>query len=270
VHPKQSDWDQFYAHLKQKTGLNLHDYKQQQMQRRILSMLEAREATDLTTFWKSLTADPKGIEWFLDKMAINTSELYRNPEKWVEMRSTILPSLLQGKKSLKCWSAGCSIGAEAYTLASILDAYFPGTHTILCSDIDKAALAQARSGRYGQFEMKCVPDDIRKKYFSEQDGQFEAKPSLKKYLKFEECNLLNDRFQTGFDLIMCRNVVIYFTEEAKNVLYERFNESLNPGGVLFVGCTERIGNARALGLESSLPFFYQKQNSGDQKWRNAS
>lgn len=268
--PKTSDWDKFYEQVKRKSGLDLTLYKPHQLQRRILAMVEQRNTKDLTEFWQNLATDPQGIAWFLDKLAINTSELYRNPEKWVEMRERILPDLLKDRKSIKAWSAGCSIGAEAYTLASILDSKFPGNHTILCSDIDQAAMDQAKAGSYSVGEMKCVPPDVAATYFDRVGDRFVAKSNLKKYVRFQTQNLLKDRFDTGFDLIMCRNVVIYFTDEAKATLYQRFFESLSPGGILFVGCTERIFNAQNLGYNSILPFYYQKSISGETKWRNAS
>lgn len=268
--PNASDWTQFYEQVKRKTGLDLTLYKPQQLQRRILAMAELRDTNNLADFWQSLAKDPQGVAWFLDKLAINTSELYRNPEKWVEMREKILPELLKGKRSIKAWSAGCSIGAEAYTLASILESKFPGNHSILCSDIDQAAMDQAKSGLYSTGEMKCVPPDIVANYFEKSGEKFQVKQNLRKYVKFQTQNLLKDKFDSGFDLIMCRNVVIYFTDEAKAELYQRFCDALAPNGILFVGCTERIFNAQNLGYNSILPFYYQKSISGETKWRNAS
>ncbi|MBS1706705.1 MAG: protein-glutamate O-methyltransferase CheR [Armatimonadetes bacterium] len=268
--PKESDWDVFYQAIKQKTGLDLYQYKPDQLRRRTLSMMETRGTATLADFWTSVQADPNGVSWFLDRMAINVSELYRNPEKWVEMKEKILPELLQNSNTLKVWSAGCSIGAEAHTLATQFEEYFQGRHTIIGTDIDKAALAQAQSGVYSVNDMKCVPLDIKKKYFLEEDGKFTAKPEIRKYLRFKEGDLLSDKFETGFDLIMCRNVVIYFTEPAKDVLYRKFFEALKPGGILFVGSTERIFQAKDIGFESTLPFYYKRPREKTALWRSAS
>lgn len=232
-------------------------------------MVGQQKLPDLDTFFMWLSKSEENMGWFLDKMAINVSELFRNPEKWRELEQVVLPELLTRSNRLKCWSAGCSYGAEAHSLAAILDAKFSGSHTILGTDIDFTALAQAQSGVFSKDDFRGVPEAY-KKYFTPTLDKYKATPSLAKYLTFKRQNILADRFDSGFDLIMCRNVVIYFTDEAKDQLYQRFFESLKPGGILFVGSTERIFNSTQMGFESPLPFFYKKPLTGEQRWRNAS
>lgn len=269
MHPKAAEWQEFYSQFKRRTGLDLDLYKANQLQRRILSMMESKGCKDLAAFGAFVAASPANTEWFLDRLAINVSELFRNPEKWREMENEILPMLLKQSPRLKVWSAGCSYGAEAYTLAAILDKKFPGQHRIVGSDIDTAALNQAKEGRFSANDVRCVPAEY-KSYFGSQGNDFFADARLKKYLAFQKGNLLGDRFETGFDLIMCRNVVIYFTEEAKDELYEKFFRSLKPGGILFVGSTERISRSEEIGFKTAKPFYYQKPTTGDKEWRNAS
>lgn len=270
VHPSQEQWQAFYRNLKTSTGLDLNAYKQDQLQRRILSMADTKGHGSLEEFWGYLKSQPDNVKWFMDKLAINVSELFRNPEKWVELENRVLPELLKQSSRLKIWSAGCSFGAEAHTLAIILDRSFPGPHTIVGTDIDQAALAQAREGKFIEPDMKNVAPDVRKAYFTTDGTYWFANPKLKKYLTFKTGNLLSDAFDTGFDLIVCRNVVIYFTEETKNILYEKFYRALKPGGYLFVGSTERIVNSREIGFETPLSFYYKKPMQGVQVWRNAS
>lgn len=267
--PKPQEWNDFYTKFRAKTGLDLHLYKANQLQRRIVSMMEQRGAKTLDHFWSGLLAERDGITWFQDRLAINVSELFRNPEKYAEIEKTIFPMLLKQNKSLKIWSAGCSYGAEAHSLAAILAEKFPGAHRITGSDIDQAALTQARAGEFAETDMRAVPKEY-KKYFVKSGANYVAAPELKKYLQFKTGNLLADRFDTGFDLICCRNVVIYFTEEAKAELYAKFFAALRPGGILFVGSTERIFNSEKLGYSQALPFFYQKPLEEKQSWRNAS
>lgn len=268
--PKNDEWNRFYAAMLAKSGLDLHHYKANQLQRRILSMAEQKGAKTLDEFWKQLTSQPDGITWFMDRLAINVSELFRNPEKFNEIETKILPDLLQRTRGLKIWSAGCSYGAEAHSLAAILAESFPGTHQIIGSDIDQAALAQARSGVFNDMDMKGVPMKYQKYFVNSGKNEWTAVPKLRGYLRFKTGNLLADRFETGFDLICCRNVVIYFTEEAKADLYKRFFDALKPGGMLFVGSTERIFNADSLGLTQKVPFIYQKPLEEKRVWRNAS
>lgn len=268
--PSASDWSQFYTHFVRKTGIDLNLYKANQLQRRIISMAEQQGCDSLTSFWTWLSQGQANVEWFLDKMAINVSELFRNPEKWNELETRILPDLLLRSKTLKVWSAGCSYGAEAHSLAMIFDSKFKGGHTIYGTDIDTAALAQAKEGRFVESDVRCVPDALRQTYLRREGTSWMADDRLRKYLRFSRQNLLADRFDSGFDLIMCRNVVIYFTDEAKDKLYQRFYEALAPGGYLWVGSTERVFKANDMGFESPLPFFYKKPLMGQKEWRTAS
>lgn len=263
-------WAEFYTKFYRRTGLDLKLYRQEQMQRRILGLVDARGLGNLQELGKLVERDAAEAENIVDRLAINVSELFRNPEKWIEMERKVLPQLREGSSRLKCWSAGCSYGAEAFTLASILARNFPGEHQILGTDIDETALTQARKGEFSVNDVRGVPKEILKEYFEESGGVWRAKASLKRPLSFKKGNLLEDRFQTGFDLIMCRNVVIYFTDEAKDALYRKFFQALRPGGILFIGSTERIPSARELGFNSPLPFFYQKPTEGQTLWRNAS
>lgn len=269
MQPNDIQWAKFYQSLYKKTGLDLHQYKPGQMQRRVWAMALQQKLADLDAFYQWIAASDQNMAWFLDKMAINVSELFRNSEKWKELQNVVLPELIQRSPKLKCWSAGCSYGAEAYSLAAILDAKFPGAHSILGTDIDQSALAQAQAGIFSRDDYKGVPEEYRK-YFPQVGDKHKALSSLSRYIKVKKHNILADPFESGFDLIMCRNVVIYFTDEAKGQLYSRFYQALKPGGILFVGSTERIFNSGQIGYETTLPFFYKKPLTGEQRWLNAS
>ncbi|MBX3112508.1 MAG: protein-glutamate O-methyltransferase CheR [Fimbriimonadaceae bacterium] len=268
--PSSADWATFYAHFLRKTGIDLALYKANQLQRRIIGMAEQQGCADLAALWVWLGKGPQNLDWFLDKMAINVSELFRNPEKWADLDTRVIPDLLMRSKSLRVWSAGCSYGAEAHSLAMVLDAKYPGSHRIDGTDIDTAALTQAKEGRFVDSDVRCVPDAYKRAYLHRSGDHWVADDKLRKYLRFSRQNLLADRFDKGFDLIMCRNVVIYFTDEAKDNLYQRFFDALAPGGYLWVGSTERVFKAHDLGFETPLPFFYKKPLMGQKEWRTAS
>lgn len=263
------EWTKFYQDFQKVGKLDLSQYKARQLNRRILSMVDSQECKNLDEFLLFVKKSPENTQWFLDRLAINVSELFRNPEKWKEMESTIIPELLKKSSSLKVWSAGCSYGAEAHSLACILDSKFPGRHRIVGTDIDKEALDQAIRGEFSQADTRAVPKEYLS-YFEQKDSKFWATDPIKKYLQFKKQNLLADPFVGGYDLIMCRNVVIYFNEDAKDVLYRKFFRSLRPGGILFVGSTERITDADDIGFETALPFYYRKPQMDGKQWRNAS
>ena len=161
--------------------------------------------------------------------------------RWEVLRDEILPELIGPKRRVKVWSAACSTGEEPYTLAMILDTMgILKDSSITASDLDEGALAKAKEGRYMERSLKDVPKETASRYFKQDGLVYRIDDKLKSSIKFMKQNLLLDPFDDGYDLIVCRNVMIYFTEEAKNLLYHKFAASLRPGGILFVGSTEQI------------------------------
>ena len=131
-------------------------------------------------------------------------------------------------------------------------------HRLLATDLDIEIIAKAKAGIYTANELKALDPKRKEKYFTKtDDDRYAIKSEIKQCVEFKHHNLLKDPFEKGFDLILCRNVVIYFTAEAKDKLYRNFFASLKPGGVLFVGATEAILNSRSMGYENYKPFFYR-------------
>lgn len=253
------DWELFKQKLHAKSGINLNDYKPAQMQRRIGNMMSRHGASGYVDFFAKLESNPKLYKDFIDFLTINVTEFFRTPEKFDELEKKVIPDLLKQSSKLNIWSAGCSIGAEPYSLAIMLNELTPHTkHRILATDLDVEMLAKAKQGAYMANELKNIPSARLNKYFKQADGIATINNDIRAKVEFGRHNLLVDKFETGFDLILCRNVVIYFTEEAKDGLYRRFFAALKPGGVLFVGGTEAILNFRDIGFGHYLPFFYRK------------
>lgn len=254
------DYIGFIRSVEASTGINLADYKEAQMKRRLTTLRQKHGYTTFSSFFEGMMKDKKLFHEFLDRMTINVSEFWRNPNRWDVLKDKVLPELAgYGPGRLKIWSAACSTGEEPYTLAMILaEKRWLAASTIVASDLDEGALAKAKQGLYLERSLKDVPKDIVSRYFTEEGLMFRFSESIKKEVRFQKQNLLTDRFDTGFDLIVCRNVMIYFTEEAKHKLYHKFSASLRPGGVLFVGSTEQIFNPGQYGLETMDTFFYRK------------
>jgi len=188
------------------------------------------------------------------------TEFFRNPEKWASLQKKYLPEMIKkvGPR-IKIWSAGCSSGEEPYTWAIILEELRANQARITASDIDSGVLAKARKGIYEKRSFENTSVDIMKKYFKKVDDErYEVSQKLKSRVNFRKHNMLQENFDKDLDFISCRNVVIYFEMETKNVLYKNFVKALKPGGILFVGSTERIFNYRQIGLKVIEPFFYQK------------
>ncbi|MBB6452206.1 chemotaxis protein methyltransferase CheR [Salirhabdus euzebyi] len=257
----KDDYQEFVELIKRKTGLDLFQYKEKQMKRRLTSLCQKRDCDNFVQYFHLIIKEKEYFNEFLDRITINVSEFYRNGKRWEVLEKKILPKLLRENRNVKIWSAACSTGEEPYTIAMLLHPYINLNQVnILATDLDENALQAAKRGIYLEKSLKEVPSQIKQKHFSSKDGNFfSVDESLKKCITFKKHNLLKDPYEEKFDLIVCRNVLIYFTEEAKEIVYRQFSQSLKPGGVLFVGSTEQIFNPKQYGLETVDTFFYQKQ-----------
>ena len=256
----EKDWIEFKRKLKSKTDIDLDLYKEPQMKRRIGNLVTRSNAKSFVEYFENVAKDKDEFAAFIEYLTINVSEFYRTPDKFAKLETDVIPDLLKRSSKLNIWSAGCSIGAEPYSLSMIMKEITPGKrHRILATDLDIEILAKAKKGVYMENEIKSLSPERRQKYFDKlPDDKYAVKEDVKSCIEFKRHNLLKDPFEKDFDLVLCRNVVIYFTEEAKDQLYTRFFEALKPGGILFVGATEAILNFRKMGYTSYQPFFYQR------------
>jgi chemotaxis protein methyltransferase CheR len=254
----QQDYEKFICNIKSFTNIDLSQYKEAQMKRRLTSLRDKKGFENFDTFFQAMKKDSIFLEEFLDKMTINVTEFNRDPKRWGILETKIIPLLLEGKKEIKAWSAACSTGEEPYTLAMLLQR-LGIRHKILATDLDEKALSSARSGHYIERSLKEISPNLKARYFVQSGLDYKIHDSLKQHITFQKHNLLYDSYGSGWDLIVCRNVMIYFTDEAKKQIYQKFADSLRPGGILFVGSTEQIFNPNSYGLESVDTFFYRKK-----------
>ena len=248
--------DKMYSNFR----LDLHSYKESQLKRRMESlMLRINMGTDFEKFYKAISTDREMYIKFLDTLTINVTEFFRDANIFKSLETKVLPELLQKKKHLKIWSAACSNGAEPYSLAILLDELIPGGKFELeATDIDDKILSQAMAGSYTPEQVRNAGTNRLAKYFRKQGNNYLVIDSVKNKVKFKKHDLLLDKYGLGYDLIVCRNVTIYFTREAQNLVNDKFSKALNPGGYLFIGGSEMIFNYKNYGYEKSLPCFYKK------------
>jgi chemotaxis protein methyltransferase CheR len=253
------DYLLFQRRVKEKIGIDLAAYKRPQMERRLRSLINQSGAASFQQYLHLLEKKPELMEALRQRMTINVSELFRNPDKFEELQQVILPELRSQERRLHAWSAGCSYGAESYSLAIILlESGVVGAPPILATDIDEEMLGRAREGIFTEADMKNVSPGRRQRFFARTTSGWRASECLRDMIQVKHHDLIADRFERGFHLILCRNVVIYFTDDAKLLLYRKFWSSLQPGGVLFIGGTEHINDAREIGFEPISAFFYRK------------
>jgi chemotaxis protein methyltransferase CheR len=257
------DYARFCAGIRRVCGIDLEQYKRAQMERRIRTFAERRGEPDLGRYLARLQADATELDAFLDRITINVSQLWRNPEQWDVIAKRILPEL-STTGHVRAWSAGCSYGAEAYTLASVMarhaELHGPFRPEIRGTDIDARMVERAREGRFTAADARDAPNaELRRHFVPEKGGGWRASPELRRTARFVVGDLLRGTApREGFDLVLCRNTVIYFNEDVRDALHARLAAALRPGGYLVIGATERVAQPAALGLRSVQPFTYQK------------
>ncbi|MBN1376636.1 MAG: protein-glutamate O-methyltransferase CheR [Dehalococcoidia bacterium] len=256
--------DQEYQFLKKKvlniTGIDLEHYKSQQMRRSLSTFIENSSEKDVLAYCRTIEQDQTGLKKLCDFLTINLTEFYRDAWAFKDLQNIILPKLTENNTHLNIWSAGCSNGPEVYTIAMlVMDGTKKVTFRIMGTDIDDLSLAEAmEGGPYREDMLKNMPQQLVARYFTLQDGNYWVRKEVKDKAVFKNHNLLADPFEKGFDLIVCRNVTIYFTEEAKDTLNKHFYDSLNDNSVLFVGATEFMINAVKTDFSKLGTCFYLK------------
>jgi chemotaxis protein methyltransferase CheR len=241
-------------------SIDLLQYKRGQMERRIRTFATTRGHGALPQYLSVLRRDRDELDRFLDRVTINVSQLWRHPEQFDVLGRDVLPDLGRAGR-IRAWSAGCSYGAEAFTLAAVCRSVVPRASVAITGvDIDARMIERARTGIFTAGDARSVAPALMDTWFTKlPDGRFEAVPALRAMCRFEVGDLLRARPRAGaYDLVMCRNTVIYFTEEVRNALHRRLVDALAPGGYLVVGTSERVVAARELGLTSPFHFIYRK------------
>lgn len=252
-------YEVFKANINKLINIDLNYYKEKQMKRRIQSLLTRNNFKDFDDYFIGLKSDKALLEQFINYLTINVSEFYRNPNQWNVLEKDIIPFLLTKKKELNLWSSACSTGEEPYSLAMLMTKFLPlNKIKVLATDIDEDAMNKAKIGLYNEKALENLPLDFKNRFFTKVQNSFKISDDIKRCVEFRKMDLLKDRFPTDVDLILCRNVMIYFTEEAKELLYSKFYNSLSVDGILFVGSTEQIIMPEKYKLKPVRTFFYKK------------
>ncbi|MCF7935111.1 MAG: protein-glutamate O-methyltransferase CheR [Synergistales bacterium] len=262
VYPAPPEYEEFKKQIRNLTGIDLNSYKYQ-IHRRVHMLMQRWRIDDYTAFFRLLKDNEDRLREFLDYLTINVSEFFRNPPRWWEIRDSLIPNLMELRKSKKLalWSAGAATGEEPYSLG-ILSAEIglKVPPKVQAMDIDAGALAKAKKGHYLKRQLANVPQEWLQRHLEPvEENIYTVKQHIKDRVNFVRGNLIDDAFsEEHFDMILCRNVVIYFSPETKSLLYRKFFNALKPGGYLVVGSTEQIFEYRKIGFASAGPFLYQR------------
>jgi chemotaxis protein methyltransferase CheR len=236
-------------------GFDGQNYKLNYVKRRVAVRMRATKSATYRDYFQFLAQNHDEASHLLDRLTIHVTEFFRDPEIYEALREKVFPSLLTAarNKRIRVWSAACSTGEEPYSLAFLLSELLGPrsefSFEILATDVDAASLRTARLGEYSRESAGKISKKVLGKMFRVEGAKFKVLPGLQKTIRFVQHDLFGvwpEDF-SGFDLILCRNVLIYLTAPQQQKLYENFSRVLNSGGVLVLGLTETLlGPAREL------------------------
>ncbi|MFV0313966.1 MAG: CheR family methyltransferase [Anaerotignum sp.] len=266
---QEKDFVRLYTFIQKKYGINLSK-KKQLIEGRLSSAIITMEFSDFSEYVDFILtkATEKDIEVMLNKLTTNYTYFMREQTHFDYFTNTILPSLIKNRKDkvLSIWSAGCSTGQEPYTL-SILIKEFLGKDAplwdtrVLATDISQNVLSQAKKGIYPKDSLKDMPPEWISKYFKQipNTDLYEVTQELRSNVIFKTFNLMTPiNFKIPFDVIFCRNVMIYFDQPTKDALVNRFYNATKPGGYLVIGLSETIAKTETA-YKFVMPAVFQKK-----------
>jgi chemotaxis protein methyltransferase CheR len=258
VHKYPPDFEELKKGVKSLLGFNTDQYKDTYLGRRFNSRLRSLHIDTYHNYWKLLQNDPKEQEKLLNDLTINVTEFFRDRTVYRFLHDDVFPKMIDQKKQIRVWSAGSSDGKEAYSIAMLFiellgEQKAHSNVRIIATDIDHACLDRARNGNY--FSRKGITQtDMSKQlsflkkpdlFFDISEENYQVKPAVKKMVSFQYHDLISGLKKRNFDIIFCRNVVIYFSRALQEILYMDFYNALNPNGFFVMGKTETlVGEAR--------------------------
>ena len=246
--PEDPALESLLEYLKQSRGFDFTAYKRSSLARRIDKRLQVHGLEHYSEYLDFLEVHPTEFNHLFNTILINVTSFFRDPPYWEYLATEVLPSILAAKPPadpMRVWSAGCSSGEEAYTAAMILAEavgvdQFRERVKVYATDVDEEALKTARQASYGPKDVEVIPPLLVEKYFSREKSLFVFDKDLRRSVIFGRHDLVQDAPISRVDLLICRNVLMYFNAESQGRILARFHFALNDGGVLFLGRAETL------------------------------
>ncbi|HEY0671362.1 MAG TPA: protein-glutamate O-methyltransferase CheR [Longimicrobiales bacterium] len=238
---------QLKEQIRRDVGFYCDGYKEHCLRRRIAVRMRARGLHSYADYAALLLTDAQEYQKLRDAVTINVSKFYRNPEVWQVLDQRVLPELFASDRDIRVWSAGCAGGEEPYSIAMLLREHATRTDQqarlahfdVLGTDIDTESLETARRATYTAFAFTDIDPALRAKWFEPPD-HLRVRSEIREAVRFQTLDLITSDFDQGYDVIFCRNVVIYFERVIQEALFAKFHAALAPGGILVLGKVETL------------------------------
>jgi len=248
IREDEKEFSDLKSIIKRKIGFNCEDYKQPHLKRRLAVRLRATESKSYRDYAQMLSKNEDEINKLKETLTVNVTELFRNPETFESVRHNVLPELIKQKginKVIKIWSAGCSNGEEPYSIAIMLNEFLGHSIkryniSIQATDIDDDSIAKAEMAIFQPKQLEKIGQERINRFFVKKDNNYQVIDEVKRLVKVKRHDLISGPKFSGFDIIFCRNVTIYFEQSLQEILYMNFYNALNDGGYFVMGKTETL------------------------------
>ena len=252
-----TQFDSFRRLIYDKSGITFSDTNRSILDSRLKERLREKQIADLDTYYKMVVSDQTEMKAFLDSITTNLTRFFRNQPHFDALVNYVIPHVIENKKKtggtrINIWSAGCSTGEEPYTIAMILKDKLPAPYSfhIKASDISLKSLMVGQQGFYPTARITGIPQNYLDKYFTKSDKGYQVKPDLMQTIRFDYHNLRNESGEKDFDIVFCRNVLIYFDEAAQKGTIDRFYRAMAKNSYLFIGHSESL-----FGMDTKFEFL---------------
>ena len=258
--------------LHHKTGTDFSGYKTSTIHRRLEKRISDTQFSSVSEYIEQIKENPEELDKLFLYLLIGVTHFFRNPDSMMALRDVIKSSLAKfsGDDTYRVWVPGCATGEEAYTIGMLIHELIengspePKQIQIFATDIDQTPLAQARSGKYAEAQLKYVPESYLSRYFTKVKDEYVVSSEIKKYILFSKHDLTSSPPFLRLNLVSCRNLLIYFKSPLQNQILPLFHYTLEPDGIMFLGTSETIGRHKTLfeTIDLKNKIFRKKVNSG--------
>jgi chemotaxis protein methyltransferase CheR len=251
-----ANFELYRALIYAESGITFTPTNRSILESRLKERLREKTGVTVSSYLDTIKKDKEELKGFLDSITTNLTRFFRNQAHFDALENFVIPELTKKIRkvpgAIKIWSAGCSTGEEPYTIAMLLNDILPSpwTYEILASDISLKCLMTAKEGFYADARIVGIPDHFLTKYMDKVDGGYKVKAAIQSKIKFDYHNLKNDSQLRNYDIVFCRNVIIYFDEVAQTAVINRFWDSMAAQSFLFIGHSESL-----FGMDTKFEFL---------------